>query len=135
MVEEGIVTQTSGKTAIVLVDRKSACGQCHARGYCQMTEADKLEVSARNEIGATEGQEVIIEIPDEAGLAASSLAYLVPTVLFIAGVILGRAVSGSALAGVLFGFAGIALGLAFASVVWKRLWQDRSRPTITSILD
>ncbi|HDH96259.1 MAG TPA: hypothetical protein ENF73_00860, partial [Proteobacteria bacterium] len=102
MTEEGTVVRVSGRTAEVVVDRTSACDRCHARGYCQLVEADKLVISARNEAGARAGQRVVVEVPDEAGLAASSLAYLVPTVLFIAGIILGRAVSGSALVGILF---------------------------------
>jgi len=135
MIEEGTVTQIDGKIAKVAVERKSACDRCHARDFCQMIEANRLVVSAVNEAGARVGDRVELEVPDAAGLAASSLIYFVPTVLFIAGAVVGTSLFGSALAGALVGIAGVAAGYGFAAYAWKKRWQKRGQPRVISILD
>lgn len=135
MIEEGIVIKTDGEEAVVLVERKSACERCHSKGFCQMTESDKLEVHARNEIGAKPNQIVELSIPDSAGLAASALVYLIPTVLFIAGIILGLAAFKTHFAGAFGGLVGLALGFSFAAIIWNRNWRRKGLPKVVSIKD
>lgn len=133
MIEEGIVVKTDGEKAIVLVERKSACERCRAKDFCQLTDANMLEVQAKNEIGAKPNQVVELSIPDSAGLIASLLVYLIPTILFIAGIFLGLSEFKNHFAGALGGLAGLVLGFVFAVIVWNKSWRRKSLPKVISI--
>lgn len=135
MIEEGVVISTEGEEAIVLVERKSACAHCHSKDFCILIDSNKLEVRAKNEVGAKPNQIVELSIPDSAGLVASLLAYLIPTVLFIAGIFIGTYIFDTLFASALAGLSGLAFGLALSALVWNRHWRHKGLPKVVSIKD
>jgi sigma-E factor negative regulatory protein RseC len=88
--EEGIVKEVRGKKALVLTERKGQCGQCTARGYCQMLGGGKEMLSeALNPIGAKAEDIVKIGIPAGTVTKASLVVYMIPAVGIVGGASLG----------------------------------------------
>ena len=88
--EEGIVKEVRGGKALVLTDRKTQCGQCTARGFCQMLGGGKEMLSeALNPIGAKAQDAVKIGIPSGTVTKASIVVYMIPAVGIVGGASLG----------------------------------------------
>lgn len=87
MKEVGIVNSIQGNEAKVIIQRNAACGDC---GACQVGK-DKLtmEVTAKNVIGAKEGDKVEVEMKFVNVLKASFIMYGIPLIMFIVGSIAG----------------------------------------------
>lgn len=87
--EEGVVKEVRGNKALVLTDRKAQCGQCMARGCCEMLGGGKEMLSeALNPVGAKTEDIVRIGIPSGTVTKASLIVYLIPA----AGIVVGAAV-------------------------------------------
>ena len=79
MREVGIVVNADGKDATVKVDKKDECSKC---GMCLFPKnASSIEFLSDNDIGASVGDQVIIERKKEAILTAAILIFLVPLLL------------------------------------------------------
>lgn len=79
MREVGIVVNADGKDATVKVDKKDECSKC---GMCLFPKnASSIEFLSDNDIGASVGDQVIIERKKEAKLTAAILIFLVPLLL------------------------------------------------------
>ncbi len=78
MTELGVVTK-GGEIATVSVDKKDECSKC---GMCLFPKnASKIEFSANNAVGASEGDKVIIERVAETKLIGALLVFVVPLIL------------------------------------------------------
>lgn len=88
MTEKGRVVEIrSGGYVVVEVNRQEACGSCSARSACNPTASGKTHrATAFSQIPVTEGDTVEIEIADGAMARAVVWAYLVPSVLMLAGI-------------------------------------------------
>lgn len=87
MEESGVVKSISGRMARVRVQKSPMCEKCSG-GMCTMSE-DGSEIEAINDIGATLGQQVEIQMPS--GYVKSSLiAYGTPVIALIGGAIIGK---------------------------------------------
>lgn len=88
--EEGVVKEVRGEKALVLTDRKAQCGQCTARGFCEMLGGGKEMLSeALNPIGAKAEDAVKIGIPSGTVTKASMVVYMIPAVGIVGGASLG----------------------------------------------
>jgi len=88
--EEGMVKDVRDKKALVITDRQTMCGQCGARGYCQMLGGGKEMLSeALNPVGAKIGDMVKIGIPEGTVTKASLVVYMIPTIGIVGGAALG----------------------------------------------
>lgn len=88
--EEGMVKDVRDKKALVITDRQTMCGQCGARGYCQMLGGGKEMLSeALNPVGAKIGDMVKIGIPKGTVTKASLVVYMIPTIGIVGGAALG----------------------------------------------
>ncbi|BAO44052.1 SoxR reducing system RseC family protein [Thiolapillus brandeum] len=93
--EEGVVLEINNGLAEVLTQRKSACGSCAAKNGCGTSLVESLfpqrsrAFLAKNEVGAKEGDQVILGLDEAALQMASLLVYLVPILGLIAGAMLG----------------------------------------------
>ena len=88
--EEGVVKEVRGNKALVLTDRKAQCGQCVAKGYCQMLGGGKEMLSeALNPIGAKSEDIVRIGIPAGTVTKASMVVYMIPAMGIVVGATLG----------------------------------------------
>jgi len=116
-------------TAQVLCVRESACsGDCHKCSGCGAAK-ETLVLTAKNPIGAREGDLVIVQSASGPVLAAAAMLYMVPIVLFIGGYLLGEHLWGR---GPLMGALGFVLGI-FGAVVYDRLVAKKKKAEYTII--
>jgi sigma-E factor negative regulatory protein RseC len=89
--ETGKVVEVSAQgTARVLIQRKKWCDRCPSKSVCNPPEEGKeFTIEVDNTIGAREGDIVEIGLPGKSLFIASVWAYLVPSLLFIAGIAIG----------------------------------------------
>ena len=80
----------SGGYARISVPRKSACGHdCEQCAGCGMTGA-AVYAKARNPVGATPGQKVVVESSTKKLLGVVALVYMLPVVFFLLGYFLSE---------------------------------------------
>lgn len=81
---KGIVRAVDNNSAKVFIQRHSMCGDSCAS--CNLCGDKETVIEAVNEIQASQGDHVVVEIETERGLLAAFLAYGVPILLVIASV-------------------------------------------------
>ncbi len=89
MEETGVVKSISGRLAIVIVERKSACDQCKAG--CKVTDSG-AEIEALNLAKAEIGQKVRVVMKPYTYLKGSIIIYGIPAIFLILGAIIGKEV-------------------------------------------
>lgn len=108
--------------AELVVQRQSACsGDCGSCGGCGAVQQTLL-LTAKNAIGAAEGDLVYVETATGLVLKAAALVYLLPLILFLVGYFMAISLGGWAYA---VGIAGFLLGLLPATLFDRAL---RKRP-------
>ncbi len=91
MQEEGVVVQTMGGMAQVETTQQEACKSCGAQGMCHAMGGDKRRViTAINQVGAREGDKVVLTMPRKGVLGASFLVYMVPVAALLVGASVGK---------------------------------------------
>ena len=127
----GLVTSVTDGTAQIRFLRGSACAHC---GACLSIGDSEMEISLPNTLGAKEGDRVAVDLSPKRVVQASLIAYAVPLVLLIAGVIIGSRFAD---------WMGLALGLVACGIsylilrfVEKKSAKSKSfQPRMTRILD
>jgi len=83
----GVVVENKMTTAKVLIQRHSSCGSCKG---CRLGNEDfELEVEAINQVEAKVGQRVEVVMDEESLLQAAFIAYTIPLIALLSGIILG----------------------------------------------
>ena len=127
----GLVTSVSDGTAQIRFLRGSACAHC---GACLTVGDSEMEISLPNTLGAKEGDRVVVDLSPKRVVQASLIAYAVPLVLLIAGVLVGSRIADWA--GLVLGVAACGLGYLILRIVEKKSAKKKSfQPTMTRILD
>ena len=127
----GLVTSVTDGTAQIRFLRGSACAHC---GACLTVGDSEMEISLPNTLNAKEGDRVAVDLSPKRVVQASLIAYAVPLVLLIAGVIIGSRFAD---------WMGLALGLVACGIsylilrfVEKKSAKSKSfQPRMTRILD
>ena len=91
MLESGTVTQTNGQYATIMIARREACGSCNACGLMSGM-AKNVFIDVKNTLGAQPGDVVELLFSGRTSLLSTVIAYVIPLVLLIIGVILGYTV-------------------------------------------
>lgn len=144
MIEEtGLVVSVRGDLAEVEGQARSGCGSCAVEGTCGTSllaryfGPKRLLLRAHNPIGARPGERVVIGLPESALLEASVLAYLVPLLAMIGGVVVGVFVAErlvpayTQILSALTGLGGLAASLAWlVGFIRSRSLDERYRPRI-----
>lgn len=89
MEEIGIVKETVGPTAIVQVQRQSACDKCASSSVCKSL-GDYAEIEALNEAKARTGDTVKVSFRPYTYLKGTALIYGVPALFLIIGAVIGK---------------------------------------------
>ena len=127
----GLVTAINGGNAQIHFLRGSACAHC---GACLTVGETEMEISLPNTLGAKVGDRVDVDLSPKRLVQASLLAYAVPLVLMIAGVMLGSRIADWA--GLVLGVASCGIGYLILRIVEKRTKGKQSfQPRMTRILD
>jgi sigma-E factor negative regulatory protein RseC len=88
MEEIGVVMETSGMTAKVMMTRSGSCESCSASGTCKAVSDDRV-MEADNPLGAEPGQHVLLKIESGMFLKATFLTYMLPVIFLFLGAYLG----------------------------------------------
>jgi sigma-E factor negative regulatory protein RseC len=126
--EEGTVVEIRGDVAEVMLQRSRFCEGCGS--CCVVVDDDSMLAEAINDIGAEQGDRVVVELPASTSIRAAYILYGVPLLAFLLGLGLG-ALLGSALFGGGFGvILGLVFGfgfLALSYVLLSRIYSPGSR--------
>jgi len=85
MIEKGIVLKVSVPDGIqVLLDSKQSCDGCN---LCSMTGSGNMLMRLPFQENIHEGDSVVIEVPDVSLIKISLLVFILPLILFTAGIL------------------------------------------------
>jgi sigma-E factor negative regulatory protein RseC len=82
IIHEGVIEKIGVQKVVVKFISNPACGDCHAKGFCSVPEADekRLVISASDK-SFTTGEKVRIVLSQSHGFRAVFLAYVLPFLL------------------------------------------------------
>ena len=137
--EQGKVEEINENTALVRIQKRSACAHCGSKDSCSISKRDAL-IEVPNDLDAGLGDQVEITVPEGTLLRLSALVYLLPVVALLIGAILGTELSGkfgwdsgiSSIAG-----GGILIAAVFGGLIIydrTRKARDKHSPQMTRIL-
>ena len=127
----GLVTSVKDGTAQIHFLRGSACAHC---GACLTVGDSEMEISLPNTLGAKEGDRVMVDLSPKRVVQASLLAYAVPLVLLIAGVLIGSRYADWA--GLVLGVGACGIGYLILRIVEKKSKKKNSfQPRMTRVLE
>ena len=88
----GTVDAVDGEYAVVSFERSSMCAHC---GICEGSgdSTQQVKIRVKNTLNAKEKDRVCVSVSNRSLLSASLIAYVVPLLLFLAGLFLGRLIS------------------------------------------
>jgi len=136
--EIGRVVKIERGIAVIEIQKKSACAQCHAGCACNI-ETGEVIVEANDPIGVRVNQQVEVTIPYDSALKASFVVYVIPLCALIVGMLsgwaIGQRVGVENIFEMIGGFG--CLGLSFLFVhYYNNLFkkQAKNQPVITRVL-
>lgn len=91
MREIGKVADIKDNTAIIKIQRRSSCGSCTACGMKK--DQNEILIPVANDLGARLGDWVELELKSISILKASTIAYVIPLIALIIGVVVGYALA------------------------------------------
>lgn len=87
---EGIIEKIDGDTICIRILQESACSDCHAKAYCSAADTSVKTIEVKDKTGKFRVNDtVIIEGRTTMGYRAIVLAYILPLIVMIFGIILG----------------------------------------------
>jgi len=91
MTEEGVVLAVQGGWAQVETTKSDACAECMVKGACStMGGLKRRQIRAMNQVGAKEGDRVLLALPRRGVMGAGFMAYIVPVLALMLGAWLGQ---------------------------------------------
>ena len=137
--EQGKIEKIKNQTAVVRIQKSSACNHCQSRGACSVSNRDML-IEVPNDLKAGVGDEVEVSVPEGTLLKLSALVYMLPIMALLAGAFLGTSLGktlhmNTSLAAIVGGV--IFLGIAFYGLMVfdrTRKADNRYSPRMTRIL-
>jgi sigma-E factor negative regulatory protein RseC len=141
MKEIGIVQKIDGATAIVSVQRQSACDSCPGSSVCKLIGSE-AHIEAINEIGADIGDTVQVKFKPHTYLKGTILIYGIPAIMLIIGAIIGKELLSKIfikndpdLLSAICGFGLFILSFFFMKMISRRLEKKQEYiPVIDSII-
>lgn len=139
--EQAVVVRVDGSRAHLEIERNSPCGLCGATRGCGVSMWGRLfghhgrSFAVANELGAAEGDRVIVGVDESILLTGSLGVYLVPLVLACLGGLFGSSMAVSRSASDLYAVIGALAGLLLG-LTWARFYAagsagaGRYQPTI-----
>ena len=111
--------------------RGAACARC---GACLTVGEAEMEIALPNTLGAKVGDRVSVDLSPKRVVQASLLAYAVPLILLIAGVLVGSKYADWA--GLALGVFACGIGYLILRIVEKKCAKSKQfQPRMTRILD
>lgn len=82
----GKVISINGEEATVTFERSSMCNHCKA---CGIKDEKTMEACVLNDVNAKTGDSVVVEMDSRTIVKASFIAYVIPLVFFLLGLVVG----------------------------------------------
>lgn len=89
---EGVVIDRSDGQLTVEILVNAACGSCHAKQSCLLAEAQQKRIHVPDDGVFEVGQHVTVVMAERLGIQAVFLGYVWPSVILVAGLVLGAQV-------------------------------------------
>lgn len=120
----GIVEKVVGQRVFVRVETRSACGSCHAKSHCSMTDLEEkvVEVESERAEGYAIGDKVTVTLEPSLGFKALLLAYVYPFLILLVSILVIMAITGNELLSAMVG-----IGLMFPYYAWIYLIREKLR--------
>ncbi len=133
MKEFAKVKEVNENTAIVYMEKRDECSKC---GMCIFPkDAKGVDITAKNEVGAKQGDTVIIDVKDSGKLLGLFLAFVVPLLLIGASVIMNTLFIHNELLTVFIAVASIIVWYVILSFIDKKLKiNDKYGTEILSVI-
>jgi sigma-E factor negative regulatory protein RseC len=136
--EIGKVIDTEAGRARVEVSPSSLCADCEMAAGCIPASGGKRVIEVADPIGVSVGQNVQVELGSASLVLASFLAYIIPILCLLTGVLIGVYAGGSAISEMWLGIGalvGLLGGLLVSRVISQRLRaHGKLTPIITTII-
>lgn len=130
MIRTGFVKEKKGEELRVCFERPEACEGCKGCSKSFLPKKELLLAYGEANIGDM----VDVEMPEGHLLRATLLAYALPLLLLIAGLVLGTVLKLGDMAALVLAFAGLALGYVLTRGVDKKLRKDPAwRATVVTV--
>ena len=133
MKEFAKVKEVKNNTAVVYMEKRDECSKC---GMCIFPkDAKGVDITAKNEVGAKEGDTVIIDVKDSGKLLGIFLAFVVPLLLIGASVIANTLFINNELLTVFIAVASVIAWYIILSFIDKKLKRnDKYGTEILSVI-
>jgi len=92
LTEEGIVKESKGGIATVVISNSDNCEECTAKLYCKPGNTKQRSLTVNDPLGVNVGDSVKVSIKGSQILRVSFLIYGMPLILILAGLFLGMQV-------------------------------------------
>lgn len=90
-IEEGVVTELlNNNYANVKIPKKTSCGLCDHKGFCNPFGKDHMVIAADNKLKAIVGQKVRIEVRAADEGKAITILYVIPLIAMFIGALIGN---------------------------------------------
>lgn len=132
MTENGKIIRTENTYAYVRLKKNPNCGGCRMCGFKRGMEY--VDVKADNIVGATQGDEVVIETAKDNSIKAAAIVYLLPLLFAALGVLIGYFLNSEILT-VALCLIMLVLGYIIIALIDKKLSKRKDfRPQIIKII-
>lgn len=86
----GVIERVDKQLVFVRIESKSACGNCHARSQCSMSEMQEklVEVQMVDGDSYKTGQKVTVTLERSLGFQALLLGYMIPFLIVLVSIII-----------------------------------------------
>jgi positive regulator of sigma E activity len=126
MEERATIIETCGNRVRLSLQRNSLCARC---GSCRQSDEGLMILECDNTIGAKVNDQVLVRI-EPSGLKISAMLYGIPSLLLVAGILLGYFLFHSELIGIAAGSVLLVLSLLLVCLVSRKY-----RPRLEKIVD
>ena len=93
-IEDGIVIEVlSNNYANVKIPKKTSCGTCTNKGFCDPFGKDHMTITAANPLNAVKGQKVRVEVRAAKERKAIAILYVIPFLALFIGALVGNALN------------------------------------------
>ena len=92
LTEEGIVKESKGGIATVVISNSDNCEECTAKLYCKPGNTNQRSLTVNDPLGVSVGDSVKVSIKGSQILRVSFLIYGMPLILILAGLFFGMQV-------------------------------------------
>lgn len=92
LIEEGIVKESKGGIATIVISDSENCKECTSKLYCKPGNSNERSLTVKDPFGVNTGDKVKVSINGSQILRVSFLIYGMPLILILAGLFLGMQV-------------------------------------------